>query len=634
MLAMSQHLPTVTTMTAQPRQLKIAFAAATQPTRVSVDVNGLTVFVSSDIANHELLSFLREAGLAPSYDDVTGVTVAASALPELVNCVAHVGSPENVRPLLTALLHRPPVDAPAMLSVENNQLLLTWDDGVTGFAEYVPDSIAPAFVASDISFVATDDAWDRLEAVSRAPSIVARCALNAAGFIEIQALRPQMVEHAAVPGLFALDQTTFAASVHAAPQVAALPGFVWTSHRPPPRPTPAMRRPSHRAFAEHILADLPAFLVDLDMSGSRVVRWDAGLGRRLFALAALDALDAFPTCVLAAPSSVWVWRRYAALVGRTLALTHDNAELSLVTYHDAQHRNFDAQAIVFDDPTGDEARRALPHLARLGHLRDVHRIALCATDAWPDDPVEQVELMEVLRPTEFDSKVAIAQRYPLDAQRRLAEHVEAYVDARSWSHTGPIAAFKRSTTKSVHLTEDQQQALLAAGPRLDSLDPSEALAEILEVVSAGPSHAMSPKIGVALTAIRDAHSAGRSIAVCTRHQRATALLRALARPLEVDVVSSGAVRSPVSVVRFDTALPDLSGFDEVWFLDYPWSLAELDASVGAAGFPHGPDVTVIHAPGTIDDRLALLAARRAEAPLGNAIHPPSHDEIGYLLARR
>jgi hypothetical protein len=618
----------------QDHQLRIAFTAAQAPSHVVIDLAGLTVSLSSDLPDHDLFAFLREHDLAPMFTEHVGVSIAAVSLPKLVELVEFVTGPPSAATLLQALEFRPAEGSPATLTVERNCLLLSWDGGGVAFDEYLDDECAAAFIASDIAFVASDDAWDRLERVSRAPSIVARCAVNGDGFVEINALRPQMVEQAEVPGMFKLGPTTFAASLHVAPQLVKLPGFVWNSRRPPVRPTPAIALPGHLSFAEHIVEDLPSFLVDLDLTGARVVRWDSGLGRRMFALAALEALDAFPAAVLASPSALWVWRRDADLIGRSIALTHDRADLSLVTYHDVRHRRFDVQALVFDDPTSDEANAARPFLRALAHLRDTLKIALCSTAEWPDTLEEQVTLLELLRPREFSSNVALAERYPLDPQRRCAEHVECYVDARTWGHTGAMLPFKRSTTHVVHLSVEQEQALAAAGPRLAARPAHEELAEVLETVTAGPSHAVSPKLAVALSALRAAKDAGKSIVVATRHQRAVSLLRALARPLEVEVVSKSSPSTSCAIVKFDTELPDLTRFDEVWFLDYPWSLAELDAAVGPSDSPHGPDVMVVHAAGSIDDRVALLAARRAEAPLGAGAAHPDDTEIAYLLARR
>jgi hypothetical protein len=104
----------------------------------------------------------------------------------------------------------------------------------------------------------------------------------------------------------------------------------------------------------------------------------------------------------------------------------------------------------------------------------------------------------------------------------------------------------------------------------------------------------------------------------------------------VDAASAAPVEGHRFVlVRFDRELPDLRWFDEVIVVDYPWSFAALDAAVGAPTSDHGPlQVTCLHLTGSVDDRLAVLAARRRE--LGAVIdhsQPPSPDEIGYLLSR-
>ena len=64
-------------------------------------------------------------------------------------------------------------------------------------------------------------------------------------------------------------------------------------------------------------------------------------------------------------------------------------------------------------------------------------------------------------------------------------------------------------------------------------------------------------------------------------------------------------------------------------MDYPWSTELLDAAVGAAsGAERPPQVTFSHLVGTLDDRLAMLAARRCEiCPVIDHHSAPSDGEI-------
>ena len=69
--------------------------------------------------------------------------------------------------------------------------------------------------------------------------------------------------------------------------------------------------------------------------------------------------------------------------------------------------------------------------------------------------------------------------------------------------------------------------------------------------------------------------------------------------------------------------------------DYPWSFADLDNSIGSpAG--RGPSlVSVLHSPGTVDDRIAMYAARQAERdPSGTSDSSPGEDTARWLLRPR
>jgi hypothetical protein len=102
----------------------------------------------------------------------------------------------------------------------------------------------------------------------------------------------------------------------------------------------------------------------------------------------------------------------------------------------------------------------------------------------------------------------------------------------------------------------------------------------------------------------------------------------------VDGAFTGLAPDGATVVTFTDTPGDLRSFDEVVIIDYPWSMETLEAAVGAAGDETGPGrVSCLHTPGSIDDRLALMSARRRELS-GNGTGPPDEEETRYLLTPR
>ena len=186
--------------------------------------------------------------------------------------------------------------------------------------------------------------------------------------------------------------------------------------------------------------------------------------------------------------------------------------------------------------------------------------------------------------------VSVAQRYPVHSDKRAREHVEAYVSRRTASGRSVTSAnFKRSSVTSLQPTEAQILAFeqAASKPR----DPADVLAELLSIASAGPAHATSPKVVTAAGRARKAASEGRPIALLTRHARTAQLLKAMLRPLAVQIVEGEIPQeiTPVTVVRFDSDLPRLDAFQEVVMIDYPWSTEVLERAVGSASEPGNPD---------------------------------------------
>jgi hypothetical protein len=391
-------------------------------------------------------------------------------------------------------------------------------------------------------------------------------------------------------------------------------------------------------LAPHIRNDLASLVSGVSLLGAKAVVWESGLGRRVLVLAALEVLDAFPAVVLCAPQSIWLWRRHVEMISRSCGLLGEHNDVQIVTYHDFPRRNVEPQAIVFDDLASAEAADSWQSLLRFTRSTDTLRFAL--EDSWPDDPDTAVRLMEILKPSEFSSEVPLSERYPVDPQRRLHEHMSPYLARRSSVDTPDLRAFRRSSVRVVALGPAQEHAIAAVAMRLPQRPPEHVLSEVLEMVSAGPSNAVSPKVAAAAEMVRSSLAAGRSVAVVTRHRRTAQLMKSMLRPVSCSTLESPSPtavvpRVPMAIIRFDGLLPDLRAFDEVLVLDYPWSFDVLERAVGPSSEPTGPDVVILHATASVDDRLAVLAARRSElGDVSAGAAPPSGPEIVYLLTPR
>jgi hypothetical protein len=621
----------------QATQLRLTFAASF-PSRISLDLAGMTLLVSSDRPDSELFSFLAERGLEPEFRPGVGVSTPARKLSAFTKFGIPVHPSEILRPLWLLVENPPPTDLPATVEKFQKSYIVSWEslEGVP-YDELIPQEAAPLLGLAELPIVATDDVWLELETNLPTLGPSGTASLTHDGYIEISTSRPQLLETSKLPGLFKISTTSFGTCSAYIEDVLAQPGIRWSGTRPSRRRA-LVQTPNHLALAPHLKETLPGLVSDLSLYGSKAVVWESGLGRRVLVLAALEMLDAYPATVLCPPQSVWLWSRHVEMVSRTCSLTSAHADIQLVTYHDLAHRTLEPQAIIFDDLGSLEAAQAWPAIKKLNYLADAYRIAL--EDVWPDDPTESLRLLEALKPSEFRSDLPLVERYPVDPVRRLSEHSEVYIDRRSRIDTADLRVFKRSSVRVVELSSNQEVAIAAAASKSGALSPSEVFVEILEIISAGPSTSISPKVAAAAFFLRECIAKGRSVVVLTRHKRTANLLKSMLRPNDVPIYdtsqsSTFVPKTPSAIVRFDLSLPSLVNFDEVLVLDYPWSFASLDRAVGSSSSPTGPDVTVIHAANSVDDRIALWAARRGEVDgLLDNDKAPGLSEISYLLTPR
>lgn len=590
------------------------------------------LLVESNLPDSDLFTFLQEQRMQPNFRPGLGVSIPARFLTSLAALNLPISVSEAMRPLWL-LISYPPADSyPATVEASHPGYDISWEsfDGVS-FDERVDPSLARLLGVVDVPIVATDEVWQAIERDLPTMGPSGTASYSPEGFVKITTSRPQLLETSNLPGLFKITPSTFGVCAAFTEALAQEPGLRWATARPH-RNHPAIPVPAHLALAPHIKLSLPRIASDLATLGSKAIVWESGLGRRILVLAALEVLDAYPAVVVCAPHSVWAWRRHVDMVQRTCGILGENNDVHLITYHDLALRKIEPQALVFDGLTSQEAAAVWPTLEGLHKYTDAFRIAV--EDSWPDDPEESRRLMEVLRPAEFSTKLPMVERYPADPLRRLQEHVEVYLDRRTKDETNDLLVFRRSSVRTVELPQAQQLAIANAAERAASRTPWETFVEILELVSAGPSTTLSPKIAAAVEIAKSTHSRGSRSALLTRHRRTAQLLRAMLRPQGADFYDPERP-ADVSVVVFDTTIPDLSAFDHVVSVDYPWSMATLDEAVNPASTAKGPDVTILHADCFVEDRLAIFAARRGESSVGGVTaEPPSASEISQILTPR
>lgn len=637
-------------------QLRMKFNLPERPMTVSLALSGLYVLASSiDGTTDELWQHLSSAGASPRKDDDEDISFpvknlrALSELPKQLKLLPD----EVLEPLYMLVMHPPTEGAPASLVVGvDSQLHLSWSTGDEVLRRALHPQAAAALVQVELPFIASPEAWDELQRLCRLPTVVARAKLNLDGYIELFAPKPQLLESAppeAVRGLFRIDVTHFGVPLGFASDIDKGPGLIWEGRRPQVETAvPDMTVPV-KLRADQV-EDLAVLVRGLTTYKAQAVVAGPTRASRTLAAAALECLDAWPAMVVAPPAAMWPWQRVLSLFARSCSLVAGRADVHICTYMDLHDSNLEPpQAVVFDDLVGQEglANLSAGTLARLGTALDAYRLALTST--WPVSTDDELRVMSVLRPGEFRADLQAAARYLPPVEQRAREHIDLYLLRRAPATPGGPATqpHGRSEVVVTGPTEAQIKALASIEGRHGRL-PNAAhrkaalLADLMEVVTAGPEQSIGPKVVIAAARAKALHGSGKTLAIVTRHRRAVSLLRGALRPARLVTADLGdgeelpAPGAPLVLVRFDGPLVSLRAFDEVMFLDYPWSLSTIERAVGPHASENSPmRTTIVHMVGTLDDRLAMLATRRRE--LGSVVDqeaPPNEEEIHYLLKPR
>lgn len=616
-------------------QLRIGFSTPSAPCQIHLALSGLTCVV--DCVDDDLAcAYLTAAGVHVEVDPLRGPRFPVRDLPLLLDLPEQisVSATGALRSLLELCLNPPEDGTPAAVTADTpGQLNISWTDGERRFNEALPRGAAPAFVALGIPFVAAADTWELVLSASQVPVVAGFARVNLDGFVEINASSPRHVESAPLPALFRVDGTHYGLPLAHAAALDEAHGFIWEGPRPVLEHGPRELAEPAVPLSAHAQSDLRPFVEALAAERARAVVWSAGLGRRVFCLTAVESLQSMPLLVVCGAHAVWAWQRNLSLFGRTSSLSHDRDDVRIVTYDELARspRISSPATILFDDLdlyiSDDTVMRAL---RRFDGLLDPLRIA--CTESFPEQPALQLRFMSVLRPGEFRADQPIALRYPSNPDKRLHEHVEVYTCRRSSAEVG-AEMFRRSSVELL----DTPESLLTSfeDARQHRRPPDDVAEELLAWCSAGPPQVLSPKLARAAALARESVQARRSAVVVTRHERTASLLRGLLRPIQVSELPQGELDSSrVAVARLDRGPVDLRSFDDVVFVDYPFSSALIEEAVGDASSGDGPSrVTVLHLRGSVDDRLAMIAARRRERSVaGDHRAPLSGAEIEFLLS--
>lgn len=550
----------------------------------------------------------------------------------------------EIAPLVKVALRPPDGELPAVVDASEAGLTVSWRHEGADHHVDLTEEAAGALLASDVRVTASPAAWQMLRGNGAAHVTVGRAWTGPRGFVEIDAVKPQLLEAAPIPVLFRLDtdRRRYGAPLAYAEDVAALPGISWEGPTPAREPLPD-DVPDVVEVSSHLRSDFSALVSTLSRHRAAVVAWESGLGRRVAALAAVEALDAWPALVVTSPAWVWAWQRHLDLLGRSLSTVGAGADARVMTYADLVRReSVDPTpcAIVFDSLTDAVGEWAAVRsaLSTLGGVADAYRVAV--DRGWPDDLEHACKLLDVLKPGEFTFEGRVETRYPGRPSERARAHHDLYVLAREhrdWGSDTRMDRFRQSRIRTVDVGDEVAEEL----ERLASLaDPLVGTRRSLEVLSVGTDRELSPKVGRAAELARDAAGRGSSVAVVTRFERAADRVAAALPDLPTRVTTPGEAEPQEGTVELTLwggeAAPDLRGFDEVIVVDYPWSTRAVDDAVGRADDDHGARVvTLLHAPGTIDDRLAVFAVRARELVTLHQRDPEvTEREARWLLSPR
>lgn len=563
---------------------------------------GLNVYMRPHEPTAVALHQLKEAGIEAS-SERSGIRIHVKDLQRLAASEKFELLCDAPLATIWLLANNPPLeDTPVVVTIDSPKTLnLSWPSKTFEHNEPFPASESAALVAAGIALAAHPDAWSKLAGSTTIPLPLAHARIGVERYVELITPAPHQLAKSGIPALFQTSEARYGTPLTYVSAVRRTPGIIWSGPEPSEERIPPPITDARYRLSPHSQEELDKLASEVGVTYGRAVCWSSGLGRRVFALAAIDRLDGWPCTVVTTPSKLWVWHRIAGMLSKTIAITHPRADIQTVMYQSLGDRPDSPASLIFDevDRLIDKDPGALNRARVYDGFLDSYRIALARKA--PEGPEDLKNLLTLVRPSEFRRAYPYMTLYPNDPERRLREHARCYLSARDSSDT-PTSGFPSSGTILTHPTNEMK--MLLSEILNDRREPAAKAAEAMALVSRGTGSILSPKVPAAASKAKHYIEAGQAVTLLANSEETLAVLEALVpKEANLELVGTG-----------KASTPNLKARNHVIIVDYPQSFSRIDEMVGRLGMPGCPrTVEIVHMEDTTDDRVARISAVRHES---------------------
>ena len=624
---------------AQTRQLRLNFLVSEKKLRAKLSLKGLVVTLESEelksleqyLSNQQFLLNTSLIGklsfMVSRLEDFLGAAssvelILSQELVTLAKLVEYKGS--ETKPAYITM------DSPLDLNISFSR------QGVM-LNEHLSVEMLPAFMSLEVPYLASNNLLEVIRSNTTYPYTIGRAYKDMDDFLRIDALSPQLLIEAKLPGLFKLNETTFGLASSYQAELESIKGIIIEYKELESKFATKISLPYE--LSEHSSNSLYEFEKKLIVNKSQVVVWEKGLGRRVFCLATMESFENYPLLIISQASGVWAWKRHIAMIGREGSLSNSELDIQIVTYDDIKRGvNVNSpRAIIFDDVNiVAKDSELLQALKIMDGVMDAYRIGCCSS--FPEDLEEINNIMSIVKPMEFTTRLSLVERYPLNPELSFKQHLQPYILRGEQGLSSKLLKdFKRSTVEVVEFDDNFRKKVI--GQSFNQELSFDLLTKIMEMISAGTDEVISPKMVKVCELVSNIKKEGFSkTIICTRFaktQRGLSMLLSSMEPELLNIESyKGRANKELAILKFDEVLPNLREYENVIIVDYPWSLGVIEDAVGSSENQDGSRyVSLIHLRGSVDDRLSIFAARRTEITLlGIDYNQPNFRETKYLLS--